>query len=475
MIDVVVAGGGPTGVMLAGELRLHGVDVLVLEKEPEPTSVVRALGLHARSVEIMDQRGLLERFLALGKQYPVGGFFAAIPAPSPDRLDTAHPYTLGIPQPTVERLLTEHATELGVEIRRGCELVGLSQDDHGVTAELADGTRLRSRYLVGCDGGRSTVRKLLGVGFPGEPTRVETLLGEMEVAAPPETVAAVVAEVRKTQLRFGLGPLGDGTYRVVVPADGLAQDRLVPPTLEDVKQQLRVFSGTDFGVHSPRWLSRFGDATRLAERYRVGRVLLAGDAAHVHPPTGGQGLNLGIQDAFNLGWKLAAEIDGWAPEGLLDTYHTERHPVAADVLNNTRAQMELMSTEPGPRAVRRLVVELMAFEEVNRYLTEKIAATGVRYDLGEGHELLGRRLRDVGLKRGRLYELMHGGRGLLLDQTGRLSVGGWADRVDHVVDVSEELDVPAALLRPDGHVAWVGEAQQELLDQLPRWFGAAVS
>ncbi|AHK31117.1 putative aromatic compound monooxygenase yhjG [Rhodococcus opacus PD630] len=470
---MIVAGSGPTGLMLACELRLHGVQVLVLEKEAEPTRHVRSLGLHVRSVEVMDQRGLLERFLALGKQYPVGGFFAGISKPRPDRLDTAHPYILGIPQPVTERLLIEHATELGVEIRRGCELVGLSQNEDGVTALPADGTQLHSRYLVGCDGGRSTVRKLLGVGFPGEPTRVESLLGEMEVAAPPETLNAVVAEVRKTHKGFGAGPSGDGVYRVVVPAEGVAEDRSVPPTLEEFKQQLRVFAGTDFGVHSPRWLSRFGDATRLAERYRVGRVLLAGDAAHVHPPLGGQGLNLGVQDAFNLGWKLAAEVNGWAPEGLLDSYHTERHPVAADVLNNTRVQSELLSAAPGPQAVRRLLSELMDLEEVNRYLTEKVTAIGVRYDFGEGHELLGRRLRDIGLKRGRLYALMHGGRGLLLDQTGRLSVAGWADRVDHVVDVSEELDVPAVLLRPDGYVAWVGGDQQDLVGQLPRWFGAA--
>ncbi|GAB2794342.1 rifampin monooxygenase [Streptomyces chlorus] len=476
MMDVIVVGGGPTGLMLAAELRLRGVRVLVLEKEAGPAGYARALGLHVRSVEVMDQRGLLERFLALGKQYAVGGFFAGIDKGWPERLDTAHAYVLGIPQPVTERLLTEHAVALGAEIRYGCELAGLSQDEDGVTAELAGGgdTRLRSRYLVGCDGGRSTVRKLLGVGFPGEPSRVETLLGEVELDVPPETLAAVVAEVRRTQFRFGVIPQGNGVHRVIVPAEGVAEDRTVPPTLDELKQQLRAFAGTDFGVHSPRRISRFGDATRLAERYRTGRVLLAGDAAHIHPPTGGQGLNLGIQDAFNLGWKLAAEVGGWAPEGLLDSYETERRQVAADVLDNTRAQMLLLSAEPGPRSVRRLLSELMDFEDVNRHLIEKITAIGVRYDFGEGHELLGRRLRDVGLKRGRLYELMRGGHGLLLDQTGgRLSVEGWADRIDHVVDVSEELDVPAVLLRPDGHVAWVGEDQRDLLGRLHRWFGAA--
>jgi len=356
MADVIIAGGGPAGLMLAGQLRLHGVHVVVLEKQEQPNEHARALGLHVRSIEVMDQRGLLERFLALGRQYPLGGSFAGIRKPAPSRLDTAHPYILGIPQNLTERLLAEHAIEVGTEIRRGRELTGLSQDDTGVTAELADGTRLRSRYLVGCDGGRGIVRKLLGIGFPGEPARTEWLLAEAEVTAEPR--------------------------------------------------------------------------------------------------------------------ELDAEVGGWAPEGLLDSYQAERHPVAADVLTSTRAQAELISPEPGPRAARQLLSELMDFEEVKRYLIEKITAIGVRYDFGDEHPLIGRRLRDIELKQGRLYALMHGGRGLLLDQAGRLSVAGWADRVDHVTGVSEELDVPAALLRPDGHVAWAGDDQRELVSQLARWFGA---
>lgn len=471
MIDVIIAGGGPTGMMLAGELRLHGVRVVVLERDAEPTPVVRALGLHARSIEILDQRGIVDRFLELGTLHPLAGFFAGIERPAPERLDTKYPRVLGLPQPKIERLLTEHALQAGAEIRRGRTVTGLSQDDDGVTVELADGTSLRSRYLVGCDGGRSTVRKLAGIDFPGEPSRVETLLGEMEIGVPWEEAMPVMLEVRKTQKRFGIGPYGEGVYRVIVPAEGVHEDRTVMPTLDDFKQQLVEIAGTDFGVHSPRWMSRFGDATRQAERYRSGRVFLAGDAAHIHPPTGGQGLNLGLQDAFNLGWKLAAAVHGWAPEGLLDTYEAERHPVAEEVLNNTRAQIELMKVEPGPQSVRRVFTELVRFEEVNRYLIEKIIAVAIRYDFGSDDDLVGRRIGDLALKRGGLYDQMHAGRGILLDQTGTLAVHGWANRVDHLVDVSEDLPAPAVLVRPDGHVAWAGDDQQGLEAELGRWFG----
>ncbi|MEV1012511.1 FAD-dependent monooxygenase [Micromonospora sp. NPDC049801] len=470
MFDVIIVGCGPTGAMLAAELRLHDVRVLVLEKEIQPPSAVRIVGLHIRSLEVLAMRGLLDRMLAHGRRRPAGAYFAAIDKPAPTGLDSPYAYLLGIPQPVIERLLAEHATGLGAQVRRGRAVTGLAQDDEGVTVELSDGERLRSRYVVGCDGGRSTVRKLLGVGFPGEPTRTETLMGEMEAGVPPEEIAATVAAIGGARHRFWVRPAGVGAYSVVVPAAGVS-DRAQPPTIEDFAQQLRAVAGTDFGVHSPRWMSRFGDATRLAERYRVGRVLLAGDAAHIHPPIGGQGLNLGVQDAVNLGWKLAAQVQGWAPDTLLDTYQAERRPVAADVLDNTRAQTQLLSDEPGARAVRRLLSELMDFDEVNRHLLEKITGTGLRYDLGEGPDLLGRRLPDVDVRQGNLYGLLHRGRGLLVDRTERLTVGGWKDRVDHLADAGAAVDVPCLLLRPDGYVAWIGDEQRNLDDHLARWFG----
>ncbi|WP_208745171.1 rifampin monooxygenase [Micromonospora taraxaci] len=471
MFDVIISGCGPTGAMLAAELRLHDVRVLVLEKDTEPTSFARIVGLHVRTLEVMAMRGLLERVRERGRQRPAGGFFAAIDKPAPEDLDTAHAYLLGIPQPVIVGLLEEHAIALGAQVRRGAVVAGLTQDEDGVTVELADGEQLRTRYLVGCDGGRSTVRKLLGVGFPGEPSRTETLMGEVMLTAPAEEVSARVATVGQTHRPFWLRPFGGQVYSVVVPA-GDVSDRAQPPTLEDFRTQLRVVAGTDFGVHSPRWLSRFGDATRLAERYRVGRVLLAGDAAHIHPPIGGQGLNLGVQDAFNLGWKVAAQVRGWAPETLLDSYQEERRPVAAEVLDNTRAQTELLSPEPGPQAVRRLLTELMDLDVVNRRLIEKITGIDIRYDFGLGPDLLGRRLRDIAVTNGTLYEVMHSGRGLLLDRTGRLTVGDWSDRVDHLADPTAAVDAPGVLLRPDGHIAWIGDGQRDLDEQLARWFGS---
>ncbi|MFD9699828.1 FAD-dependent monooxygenase [Lentzea sp. NPDC059081] len=471
MFDVIIAGCGPTGAMLAAELRLHDVRVLVLERDADPPpSFVRLVSLHIRSLELMAMRGLLDRLLERGRQRPVGGSFAGIPKPTPEGLDSDFGILLGISQPHVNGVLEDHAVASGAEVRRGLGVTGVEQDDDGVTVELADGERLRARYLVGCDGARSTVRKLVGVGFPGEPSRNDTLMGELEFSAPQEEVVARAAEIRETVKVFHLGPFGDGRYRVVVPCAAVSEDRSA--TLDDFKQELRTVAGTDFGAHSPRWLSRFGDATRLVEHYRVGRVLFAGDAAHIHPPAGGQGLNLGVQDAVNLGWKLAAQIHGWAPDGLLDTYHAERHPVAEDVLDNTRAQVHLMADEPGARALRRLVTELMDLNEVNRFLIEKITALGVRYDFGPGPDLLGRRLRDVELTKGTLHDHLRDGRGLVLDRTGTLGVAGWSDRVDLLADPGAALDFPAVLLRPDGHVAWAGDRQQDLDEQLARWFGA---
>ncbi|TFV81996.1 FAD-dependent oxidoreductase [Microbacterium sp. dk485] len=476
MTDVIIVGGGPTGMMLAAELRLHGVEVLVLERDLEPTRQVRALGLHVRSIELLDQRGLLEEFLAHGTQNRMAGFIAGIDAPWPDDLDTAHGYVLGIPQPVTDRLLTEHALRLGARVQRGAEVTALAAHATGVDVTLGDGSVLRARFAVGCDGGRSTVRRLLGIAFDGEAASAEWLLGEMRVTASGEDIAATMAEVRRVHHDFGLGPSGDGFYRVLVRAGAVAEDRATPPTLAEVRGQLQAYAGTDFGVHDPRSLSRFSNATRLADRYRVGRVLLAGDAAHVHPPQGGQGLNLGIQDAVNLGWKLAAEVTGRAPAGLLDSYESERRPVAADVLATTRALGVLQSADPGPRAVRGLLTELMSVDGVNRHLVEKITGIGIRYDLGPGPDLVGRRMRDVPLGRGRLYEHMRRGRGLLLDRTGRLTaVAGWADRVDHVRQHSDGVDAAAVLLRPDGYIAWAGEDEAGLTSALERWFGAPLS
>ncbi|MFC7490401.1 MULTISPECIES: FAD-dependent monooxygenase [unclassified Knoellia] len=473
MHDVIVVGAGPTGIMLANELKLHGVDVVVLDRDLEPNPMVRSMGLHARSIEILEMRGLLDDLLPQGTTHPADGFFAGIRTSKPVELDTTYPYTLAIPQPLVEEALRERADELGIPIRRGVEAIGVSQDAMGVDVGLSDGTTLRARWVVGCDGGRSAVRRLLDIPFPGEPARRQWILGEAELTTPLDEVMAVIQRVHQTHRGFGAGPVGDGVYRIVAAAE-VADEGAPPPTLEDLRTQLTAYAGTDFGAHSPRWLSRFGDATRLAEHYRIGRVLLAGDAAHVHPPQGGQGLNPGLQDAFNLGWKLAATVCGTAPEGLLDTYESERHPVAQEVLTVTRAQAELQSPEPGAQAVRTLLAEVMELPGVHAHLLGKITSLGVRYAVGEGSDLLGRRQRDVTFTSGRrLYPLLHSGRGVLVDQTGALSLEGWVDRVDLVAERSDELGAPALLLRPDGHVVWSGDGGPDLPEALVRWFGVA--
>lgn len=476
MFDVIVAGGGPTGMMLASELRLHDLTVVVLEKEPTPAPYVRALGIQARTIEILDQRGILDRFLEHGTKYPISekfAHFAGIVKSQPIELDTTHPYILRIPQNITDRLLAERATELGAEIRTGCEVVGVNQYDDGVTTLLADGTELRAHHLVGCDGGRSTVRKSIGVDFPGEPSRVDTLLGEMHLAMPQDEWMPLMLEIRERVHRFGAMPLGDGVYRVVVPATDVAEDRATPPTFEEFTSQLVATAGIDFGAHSPRWLSRFGDATRLADHYRVDRVFLAGDAAHIHPPMGAQGLNLGIQDAFNLGWKLAAALAGWAPRDLLDTYESERRPVAADVLDSTRAQMALISPDPDNQALRRLISDLMDFPEVLHHLVEKLIGTNIRYDFGNGPLLQGRRIPNLPLADGgSLYDHLQDGRPLLLDQTATLSTAGWSNRLTHLHTTTESLDTPAALIRPDSHITWLGATQEGLDTRLARWFGS---
>ncbi|MBA8884402.1 FAD-dependent monooxygenase [Dokdonella fugitiva] len=482
---VVIAGGGPTGLMLAGELALAGVDAVIVERRAsEQLEGSRAGGLHVRTIEVLDQRGIAERFVLQGTRHPV---VHAHPA----QLDisdapTRHPYTLGLWQGHIERTLAAWVGELGVPILRGREVVGFVQDDDGVEVRLGDGTSLRARYLVGCDGGRSVVRKAAGIGFPGWDATRSWLIAEARMSDEPAW------GMREDAIgTHGIGKSGtDGFVRLVLTERELASEG--EPTLRDISDALVAVYGTDFGLHDPIWMSRFNDTTRQAATYRDRRVLLAGDAAHVHPPVGGQGLNLGVQDAVNLGWKLAQVVRGAAPEGLLDTYHAERHAVGARVLRNTMAQVALGRSDERTKALAAVMVELLGADDARRAFAAEMSGLAIRYDLGEGHPLLGRRMPDLDLATQggalRTYTLLHEARPLLLDFSERAApdIAGWRDRVQYVAARCEgpwELPaigtVPApgsVLVRPDGYVAWVGEGSHEgLAEALATWFGPAAA
>ncbi|AKJ15842.1 hypothetical protein ABB07_39220 (plasmid) [Streptomyces incarnatus] len=494
--DVVIAGAGPTGLMLACELRLAGVDVTVVEKLAERSGESRAGGIHSRTLEVLDQRGILDRFLAEGELQPVGHFSGLYL--DFDESESRHPYPLMILQSAIERLLEEWAAELGVGVRRSSEVRGVHQDEGGVTVELDTGgtapATLRARYLVGCDGGRSTVRKLAGIDFPGTEATMTALIGDVELPGLPEDYVWVRRTPHGDYSAIAFEP---GWHRVITSEYDHVVDRDEPVTFERLKESLTKVAGTDFGIRNPRWISRFNDAARQAAQYRAGRILLAGDAAHIHFPAGGQGLNMGIQDAVNLGWKLAGVIRGQAPESLLDTYHTERHPVAERVLHNTRAQSALVRPGPQTDALREVFGSLMVFDEVNQYLRHLLNALDIRYPLDGDHPLVGRRVPDADLDApdgaGRVHELLHAGRPVLLDLCGSAEVAaaakGWADRVDLVeargeddhwtVPAIGDIPAPGALLiRPDGHVAWATDDTTphtpSLITALTTWFGPAL-
>ncbi|MEU3775829.1 FAD-dependent monooxygenase [Streptomyces sp. NPDC032472] len=490
--DVLIAGAGPTGLMLACELRLAGVDVAVVDRLAERSGESRAGGMHARTMEVLDQRGVLDRFLAAGVPRRIGHFSGLWL--DFDHLATRYPQPLMILQSATEQVLAQWALELGVRVRWSSEVTGIRQDAAGVEAALdtpgAPRRTLRARYLVGCDGGRSAVRRLAGIGFPGTPATLTALLGDVELQEPP---AEPVFMQRSAQGDFSVIPFGPDWYRVITVQYDRVAGRGEPATYEQLRESLLRTAGTDFGMHSPRWVSRFGDAARQAERYREGRVLLAGDAAHVHYPAGGQGMNTGMQDAVNLGWKLASVVRGRAPQTLLDSYHAERYPVAERVLHNTRAQTALSRPGPQADALRDVFARLIGFEDVNAYLGGMISALDVRYAVGCKHPLAGRRVPDADLKTAdgetRVVELLRGARPVLLDLRGSTAVaaaaGGWSDRVDLVearcddgpwaVPGAEPIPAPAALLiRPDGHVAWAADAIPDtsaLHTALTTWFG----
>ena len=488
---VVVAGGGPTGLMLAAELALAGADVAIVERrESQGLPGSRAGGLHSRTIEILDQRGIADRFLSEGQVANVGQF-AGVPLDISD-FPTRHPYSLGLWQNHIERILAGWVGELPVTFYRGREVTGFAQDDTGVDVELSDGESLRAEYLAGCDGGRSLIRKAAGIGFPGVDPTTSSLIAEVELAEEAEWgtrqdaigihgLGRVDYEIRDGEIVWA----DSGPVRVMVTEEQMGAGE---PTLRELSEALVAVYGTDYGVHSPTFISRFTDTARQAAAYRNGRVLLAGDAAHVHSPDGAQGLQTGVQDAVNLGWKLAQVVNRTAPESLLDTYHSERHPVAARVLRTTMAHVALRRPDERTAALRDTIAELLMTEESRRRLAAMMFGLDIRYDLGEGHPLLGRRMPDLDLVTAdgprRVFTLLRDVRPVLLNlgDPGGFDIAPWAGRVqmiDAEHDGPWELPVvgavpapTAVLIRPDGHVAWVGELTQPgLSDALTAWFG----
>ena len=485
---VVIAGGGPTGLMLAGELKLAGIDVALVERRASQVLAgSRAGGLHARTIELLDQRGIAERFLAQGQRAQVAGF-ATIRLDISD-FPTRHNYGLALFQDHIERILAEWVLdELEVAIYRGREVTGFTQDDDGVDVALLDGGSLRAQYLVGCDGGRSVVRKCAGIDFPGWDASVSYLIAEGEISGEPP------AGIRYGDKGvYGIGPIENGTrVRAVLAEPQVRQGD--EPSQDELRDALVAVYGTDFRMRNVTWLSRFTDTARQAAAYRERRVLLAGDAAHVHAPTGGQGLNIGVHDAVNLGWKLAQVVRGTSPDTLLDTYHAERHPVGARVLKLTMAQTALMRGDARTTEARATVADLLAMDEPRQRYGAIMSGLDVRYDLGlanveERHPLVGRRMPDLDLVTAsgprRTFTLLHTARPVLLNlgERGALRAARWADRVE-VVDAAHDgewqlplvgtVPAPAAvLIRPDGYVAWVGDARQEgLAEALDTWVGA---
>jgi 2-polyprenyl-6-methoxyphenol hydroxylase-like FAD-dependent oxidoreductase len=478
---VVIAGGGPTGLMLAGELALAGVDAAIVERrESQDLAGLRAGGLHSRTLEVLDQRGIADRFLSQG-QVSQRAPFARINLDLSD-LPTRHNYFLALWQIHIERILAGWTGELAVPIYRGREVTGFAQDDTGVDVEMSDRESLRAKYLVGCDGGRSVIRKKAGIDFPGWDPSVSYLIGEVEMAEEPEW------GIRRGEKGiYAVGKLEDGKRaRVVLSEQHVVQGG--EPTLRDVREALIPVYGTDYGLRSASYISRFTDMARQAASYRARRVLLAGDAAHVHSPVGGQGLNIGVQDAVNLGWKLAQVVHGTSPESLLDTYHAERHPVGARVLRNTMAITALDRGDDRNAALRDIVSELVQMDEARKRYTAMMSGLDIHYDLGEGHPLLGRRVPDLDLVTAtgpmRVFTLLHAARPVLLNlgKSGGFDITQWAGRIQWI-DAKYEgawqlpavgaITPPSAvLIRPDGYVAWVGDGtQQGLGDALTAWFG----